>query len=116
MLNEAPQSARKTLCERESGRKIRSKFEEFLQVGPEAGNTIVWPQFYGANVALVSRCPQATASTLVGFCTPLCVVEAETPGHWSVTAQPPIPRSPACHLARLSGPAMVTEMIKQWVS
>ena len=39
MLNEAPESARKTLRERESGRKIRSELDEFLQV--EAGNTIV---------------------------------------------------------------------------
>ena len=41
MLNEAPESAFKTLCERESGRKIRSEFDKLLQAVAEAGNTIV---------------------------------------------------------------------------
>ena len=65
----------------------------------------------GANVALVSQRPQATTSTLVGFGAPLHMEEAETAGHWGVTAQPPLPRSPTRRLTRLSRPALVTTRI-----
>ena len=89
MLYEAPESARKTLCESESGRKIRSEFGEFLQAVAERvtqSNAGAWG---GADVALVSRRPQATASTLVRLGTELGVVEAETVGRRGVAAWPP---------------------------
>ena len=41
ILNEVPESARKTLPERESGRKIRSELDKLLQAVSEAGNTII---------------------------------------------------------------------------
>ena len=44
----------------------------------------------GADVALVSRRPQATASTLVRLGTELGVVEAETVGRRGVVARPPL--------------------------
>ena len=105
-----------------------NQLEKLYVKGNQAGRLgLSWTNFYrqfqrqatqsyasawgGADVALVSQCPQATASTLVRLRTELGVVEAETVGRRGVAARPPPRQQPTRRLARPSRPAQVTTCV-----